>query len=636
MIFVLFFIISIFFAFYVPGRVFLGEIKLSILAKATVSIISGIVLWALQGVVFGYMHARWLSYGYLLLMFFIFIKEKYYVFRKPKEKFLLDIISILIIAVGGAAQILPYFRTGWQTANGTLVTGNNTSDHIWHGALVRQLINRFPPDEPSMAGVALKDYHYFYNLVTADLIRVFHLPFFATQFDGMYILAPILFGAISYCVLQKIYPSKLFTRLSLFFLFFAGNAAGWVMLILGHGFNWKLESLIIDASKLVDSPPYAYALITGLSGFFLLLTFKDKLPKKIIFLCCIIFGTLLEFKVHTGIPLLAGFGAYAVWYAFKKKFTPLISFIFAVVLAFTLLKLNSSNTAGLAFVPVDIPRDFINQGIIHLTDWQLRWNVYYNHHNFLRLVEYGFFMSCIYLIVQFGILLLGLIPNFKKIKILTIGPSLFLYSTVICAFIFGLFFYQTVGGANIWEFFLIALPVLSILTALGFSLFLDKKPLFIKLPVIIFLVAVIVPQWFISVNKYINEEFFSGFQGISKLQANSYNFLNSKVPKNSLVMLAGPDFDSYTDIANLFVERDIYFSGNGVRQIKTPVLKKRREEEENVSTGQNSSIISGIIRGNKISYVYYYGSPSNKGDLIDANLDIVFTNKAATIFRTQP
>jgi len=65
------------------------------------------------------------------------------------------------------------------------ITNNNSPDQVWHAALVEELLKRFPPFEPGMFGIYLNNYHFWFNLVTADLIRVFHLPLFQTTFIGM-------------------------------------------------------------------------------------------------------------------------------------------------------------------------------------------------------------------------------------------------------------------------------------------------------------------------------------------------------------------------------------------------------------------------------------------------------------------
>lgn len=629
------FIPAVFLAFYIPGKVILNKLELPVLANFSESLIIGIVLWALQGVIFGYIHSRWLSYLYLLFFLILFIKSGYFKLKIKVPSSKIDIFSLFLVIAGIVGQTFPYWRMGWETTQGIIISGHNTADHVWHAALVKELIRRFPPNEPAISGVILKDYHYFYNLVAAEIIRVFHLPFFTTQFIGLYALAPIILGLIGYSIAQNIWDSRTFTRLFLFLLYFGGNASGWVMLIMRHTFNWNLSSLINDSSKFMDSPPYGYAVIIGLGGFYLLLKHRENFSNKLIFICALLFGTLFEFKIYIGIPFLIGFGLYSLFLLLRKNFRPFVSFTLASVTAALLLKVGSSSTSGLIFLPVDIPRDFINQPLLQLKDWQFRWIIYQNHHSLFRLIQYGAMMSGLYLVIQFGLQLLGFFPFFTTIRKLGLANSIFLFSEIIAAFIFGLFFYQTVGGANIWEFFLASTPFLSLSTSIIISYFLLKKPKVIRAFVLTVFVIITIPQWLISVQTYFRGEFLNGFHGISRTEAASYKFISKKTPSNSLIFIASGGEDSYASVANLFMDRDIYLSGNGVRQIITPEILKRREEIALITSTNNFTKMSAVLKGENISYVYFYGKPTNIKSLEKANLKLVFANSASTIFQVR-
>src|ERR1035437_3735148 len=197
-LFLIYFIFASFLAFYIPGRVILGEQKnLSALGIFAVSYVIGIVFWGWQGYLFGFLQLRNLSYLYLLVFLGLFIFRKYYSFKIPKansKKF--DWLTILMAVVGITAQIIPFMRNGQILNQGLFVSNNNAVDHVWHVTLVGELVRRFPPNEPGMYGIPLLNYHFWFNLVTADLIRVFHLPLFETQFIGMYTLVPILLALI--------------------------------------------------------------------------------------------------------------------------------------------------------------------------------------------------------------------------------------------------------------------------------------------------------------------------------------------------------------------------------------------------------------------------------------------------------
>src|SRR5688500_15587336 len=204
-------LISFLVAFYIPGRVILGEKAIKQEGALHVfSIVVGIAMFAWQGYLFGILQLRWLTYLYIAVFVGLYIYKRYYSnikislssFRK------IDPLILVIGFFGIGAQILPYLQMGLKTQQGITLINNNLGDHIWHGGLIAELVDHFPPSEPGMAGIILKDYHYWFSLVTAELIRVFNLPELLTQFLGMYLLASVLLLFVGYYFAKLIYNNK--------------------------------------------------------------------------------------------------------------------------------------------------------------------------------------------------------------------------------------------------------------------------------------------------------------------------------------------------------------------------------------------------------------------------------------------
>jgi len=73
-------------------------------------------------------------------------------------------------------------------------------------SLITALIKHFPPFEPGMFGVAVHNYHYWSNLVVAELIMVFGLPLMATDYQYLTIVISLWLGltAIVFTKLVKL------------------------------------------------------------------------------------------------------------------------------------------------------------------------------------------------------------------------------------------------------------------------------------------------------------------------------------------------------------------------------------------------------------------------------------------------
>ncbi len=87
------------------------------------------------------------------------------------------------------------------------------------------------------------------NAGGSTLHSFFKLPFFQTQFIGLYSLSSFLLAGIGYLIAKEIYNKRLFINLSLFFLFFIGDISHLITYILQRKFIFTILSLANDATR---------------------------------------------------------------------------------------------------------------------------------------------------------------------------------------------------------------------------------------------------------------------------------------------------------------------------------------------------------------------------------------------------
>lgn len=635
--FILFFFVAVL-SFYIPGRVLLGKQKdLSGFAVTVLAIIIGLVMWGWQGYLFGYLQIRWMSYLYLAVFLFLFIRQKYYlgIFPQIKKSYKhIDWIAFLIGLIGVFGYSIVYLFNGQTTSAGLFLMNYNLSDHIWHAALVNELVNRFPPHEPGFYGIELFNYHYWFNLVTAELIRVFHLPLFQTQFVGMYVLGSVLFACIVYLLAKAIYPSKMFIYWSMFFLFFAGDIANWVTLLLKQSFMLPVASLVGEATRFMDSPARGISVVIALAAVYLIVMYKNAWTKRNIFLTGLLFGSLMGFKVYTGIPMLIGLGCFALFAFFKKQFTPLIICIIAGILASFQFFPTNYSSGGLVLALVEVPRDFIAQQSFGLSFVDQRWRIFLDHNNYPRIIQYAFLMSAFYFLVQFGIKMFGIYPLRKTRKILGADLLLLLYGSLIASLVLGLFFYQKVGGANIYEFFLTSIILLAILVALNITVLLEKLNKYLVIFLTILIIVISIPKWVFAVQGYLNDVFFTGFHGVTKEEMEAFTYLKDTSEKDSLVLIVNHDrFQHYASLASVLMNRPLFFSGTGVSGKVSSEIAKRMEDRKTIQTSIDPQSIHNVLVENNIQYLFFYGKPKLQVDISELGVTQVFSNDGATVLK---
>jgi hypothetical protein len=354
---------------------------------------------------------------------------------------------------------------------------------------------------------------------------------------------------------------------------------------------------------------------------------------KNITICALLFGSLIGFKIYTGIPFLLGLLCLALFDFTKKNNRTLIIFFIALLLSLIQFLPFNASSGGLFFLPFEIPRGFIAQKQLGLSYIDQRWRIYTEHHNFPRLVEYGILMSVLYLIIQFGIKIIGFLPFKKLNQTLDQRKKIILFTILGSSVILGLFFYQKIGGANIWEFFLTASIILTIFTALTISQYLPGNKI-LRVLVLSLVVAITIPRWIYSVSTYIQSEYLSGFHGISNREMESYLFLKNQTPKNSLVLIMNQTkYTGYSSIDNVLTGRDLFFSGQGVSQSRSQEYLKRQHDIDLIKNAKDPAIVNSTLKKNNINYLYFYKYPDLKADLTKLSITKEFSSDHVSIYK---
>ena len=141
----------------------------------------GLVLWTLQGYIFGYLQIRWMSYLYVAGVIYLSRKDILRTIqggltRSLRSICLFDRIALLFIVIGAILQALPVFGSGALYADGIRFYKNNTYDGVMHLSYIESIVRTFPPREPGSYILPLANYHYLGDLFMAELVRIWRIP----------------------------------------------------------------------------------------------------------------------------------------------------------------------------------------------------------------------------------------------------------------------------------------------------------------------------------------------------------------------------------------------------------------------------------------------------------------------------
>jgi hypothetical protein len=384
----------------------------------------------------------------------------------------------------------------------------------------------------------------------------------------------------------------------------------------------------------MDHPGTGLAAVILLAGIYTIFMNIKYYSLKNIFLSALLIGSVMGFKIYLAIPALIGLSCLAVIHIIKKKYSTLLILIISVILSLIQFVPFNLSSGGLLFIPFEIPRGFFAQKILDLSYIDQRWEIYIQHHNYPRILEYGLLMSTTYFLLQFGIKLIGIIPSVKASKKIGIDFYLFLFFILASSIILGLFFYQKIGGANIMEFFITASLILSILSSLYLTLILNKVNKPIKIFLILLIIFLVIPRWVESTTNNIYNNFSSKFSGIVNDELQSYYYLKNNTTQNSLILLMNPkNYLINASEATLISERPSFYSAVGVSQNETPEIRRRKNIIDKIKSSSNTKEIKNILKNNNINYLLFYKPINLKININNLYDKKVYSNNSTVIYK---
>lgn len=633
----LYFFIAAFLAFYVPGNVLLKRFKFDSLSNFLFSVLLGIVLWAYQGFIFGFLQVRQFSYIYLIVFLLIWIKMSVIDQRIKVPKISLDkkdFLLILLLVIGVGIQLSFTFLNGIAIKNGIYFCCG-IPDSLYHIGLTNSLVNHFPPFEPAMSGVVVENYHYLSNLVEAELIRVFHLSLIFTQYQYMSLLVSILLGLSMIVISRLLKLGRTFSFFLLIFLFFWGDITYVLSLLVGKGLRFNTPFLY-DSTNLWFSPPRAFGALINFVGIGLFIVWIKKNSVYLSVLLGVIFGSLVGFKIYNGFIVFVGLFFVSLYFLKIKDYKKLLLPVITLIISLAIYLPVNNQASGLSFVGLWRIENFIVQHGFGLGHLELARQIYLAHGNILRLIEYEAIYALAYFIFVFGSLNIAWFQSIRSLKMFPKELNFFLIPSIFISLIVGFFFFQKVSGSNTSQFIITAEIISVLYAALACTVITKRlgkfKFIFVAL-LILFTIPRVVDQTQANILTQVNK---GGYLVDSK-EMDGLSYLKHKTSPSSLIL---------SDNQRLKIEKTCYYIGflsdrslflcdaNGILKDHGANVDKRSRDLEEIVKNFNSDKSTRLLLSNKIDYIYTSsakGIPSNDSKV----LKTVFLNDKIRIIKVK-
>ncbi|HRN69581.1 MAG TPA: hypothetical protein PLS49_00195, partial [Candidatus Woesebacteria bacterium] len=586
----------------------------------------GIVLWAVQGYLFGYLQIRFMSYLYILVFFVLFIKQwqdfvhRMRVFRGTFKK--VDKIAVVLILVGVIVQTFPIFGSGMRYADGVRFFHVNATDGILHLGYIQSMIKSFPPQEPGI-NASLVNYHYWSDLVIAEFARVWNQPVIHLFFQYFVPVISLLTGVAVYLLVRTWGGSKNVARWALFLLFFAGDAAYLIMFILHQRISFSSPAIDNGLLQFLNMP-HAMAkmiFITSLISLYYWVKTKSALFGTV---TVGLFSVLVGFKVYYGIFVaiaLLWMGVYMVVKSivqnlkkrgivkgvllgiWDQKYLAMLILAFALIGAAIYFPPNKAS-GGLFYAPLEWPKLFLGAGALEFEEWWLRRQVYEQAHNIKALFLYDSIAVLITLISVYGTRLLGILPTRGLAK--KLGPELLLFfiPTVIIFNILGLYTLQESGLFNVYNFFVVSSIILTLFAAFWLAEVQKIKKVGVVLCglFVLFTVPRVYVEGKILFTQYTTEINRSRLISNSELEA--LEFVRSNTDSNDIIQThVRNSWDQVTPYSIYFANRSSYMTGTELLETHNQPIKEREVNLEYLFKSPNSGEFAQNMKKFNIDYV---------------------------------
>lgn len=488
------------------------QTKLSLMSKLFIAPVLGMVALTFVAFFSGLLKIYFLVYLYALglIIFslrFIFLKfsAKSHNWQKKvsflKEKIKSNIALIFLLILGLLMQMPAIFSSGLSNDQGTTFYFTNYQDGLMHLGFIESMAQSWPPARPEVNDV-LKDYHYFSDLLWAQLVRL-GLPTTNLFFQFGPIFLSLITTGLIYQSLIFITKNKKIAFFTTLVFLLAGDGGYLITFFLSETKGWEMATFDNGADQFLNMPQVFAKTIFFASWLYLNYYWQTK-KRKIIFLLIPLLIALTLFKVYWLFFFLGGWGiAFLIetiiksFQVYKKRKKEASNFKFNLIrffiidwwqvggLFFTALgaivllwSIGSEKVNGLVYIPMVWPREIISANHLNWYQWFLEEQNLLSVHSFktsLQLLRLNLRLVGMTLIFIFGARLLGLLIGKKTIKALGVKNCWFFLTSFFVWFFFGSNYMQIHGGFNTFNFFILAATALLIPLGVNLSIWWGEK-----------------------------------------------------------------------------------------------------------------------------------------------------------------
>ncbi len=339
------FLVFVVFGLYAPGVYILNKLKLNASFPANIFLPTsfGIILFTSFIYLFSWVHLEILLIPVLIIIGALSIKENMLIPKINKVHLKPSLLVLFLTLLFSTSALI------------TGIYGNSIiikQDDFWHLALINELKVNFPPDNPGFAGVALKGYHFFYNLLLAKVSNLFFVSPASLHFHFFPVLFSLAWGFGVYSLVFR-WTRKISASLIAVFLTLFGGGFAYFLTLQGHsGFSWSAGYGMNQPFGALQNPPLSISIVILLVILLCLYEYIESKNNKWLIPLSLSLGIISMFKVYAGMVGVLGFTLFSFWELIHKRIYPFFALIFTGIIFLATYWIFAGGSGYLIFYPL--------------------------------------------------------------------------------------------------------------------------------------------------------------------------------------------------------------------------------------------------------------------------------------------
>ena len=640
------------FFIYYPAKAFLSYLKINsfedYICRLSLTLSLGVAVLTIYTIVLQLLKFSLILLWVLPLVSIFYLLSCFYYKNKLSKSFKLHItwktsnfLTLIIILISVLTQNLVMFRGGMTTESGKLFP--SAHDTMWNLAVINELNFYYPPSNPAMIEVPLKNHHFFYHILLSDIHQITKISIIDLYFRIGPVFVSFLFSTSLYLV-SSIFTKKTFVRsLSVFLGIFAGNFAYFVPLFLGSRFDWKGNTFFSDQPFDQIINPYSVIgfsmLLVSIYCIYKLMNKDREIQNNWGLLCAVFIGGLYGFKSFGGIIAIGAFILISVYLLIiqkKKAILPIFCLTIAIFL-FSFFQITDLGKAILNWAPGWLLTQLVGGEKLNIPKLIQIESYYSAIHNYPGLLKIKSLELIIYIIGNLGIRLFGvlyifwlILKNIHKDNARQMS-LLYIIFVFLISFTIPLFFNLGQNAFNVIQFTPYSLVLSGLFTGLMFdslwNYYSSKNN-----KIIIWLFVIIVCGLAVPVNiKNIISKIENPNDLIPNDEISAMDYIRNITRLNQLILIDPGQYEFDAIYVPALSQRRIYLASPGYAiQTGNFPTDKFADLQDFYTYPVKSYLIN-----NKIDYIYLLKKGNSYRNLLKSTnigLKIIYENKSVIIF----